>query len=144
MKWNDQRRWKGMEMTKIWRNEGALVKIERLGLKWLANCIEEGEILKRDFDHQDELRFWFQSQKWIQNIKIKKDRSKFHIKDIKGYIDAIIRFPLMKIGIEEMWSWYDRYEIEDMIKKKWERGLQLVDESMKDERRSLSECKMQN
>ena len=51
-----------MEMIKTWRNEDALVMIQILD--------ERGRILKCDFDYQDELRFWFQSQKWIQDVKI--------------------------------------------------------------------------
>ena len=51
----------------------------------------------------------------------KKDGSKYHIKDIKGYIDAIIRLPLLMRIKEE---WFDtrdkedeRYDLEE--KKGW-------------------------
>ena len=44
-----------MEMMKTWRNEYAPMMIQRLD--------QRGRILKCDFDYQDELRFWFWSQK---------------------------------------------------------------------------------
>ena len=59
-----------MEMIKTWGNEDAPVMIQRLDLKRSANCLEEGEILKCNFDHQDELRFRFRSRKWIQDVEI--------------------------------------------------------------------------
>ena len=48
-----------VEMMNTWRNEDSLVKIQRLDLKRSAKCIEEGIILKCDFDYQDELGFWY-------------------------------------------------------------------------------------
>ena len=46
-------------MVKTWRNEDALAKIRRLDLKRLANYIEEGRMLKCDFDYQNKLGFRF-------------------------------------------------------------------------------------
>ena len=44
-------------------------------------------------------------------------------------------------GEENMW--YERQEVKDMIKKS-EIWSQLANESLKDERKALSKCKMQN
>ena len=55
-------------MMKIRRNEYAQVMIQKLDLKRSANCLEEGKILKYNFDHQDEPNFLFQSRKWIQDV----------------------------------------------------------------------------
>ena len=47
-------------------------------------------------------------------------------------------------GRKRRMIWYEKQEVEDMIKRKWERWMQLDEKFVKDERRALSICKMKN
>ena len=76
------------------------------------------------------LNFDFDPENGSKMSKSKKDGSKFHIKDIKGYIDVIIRLPLLMTRKEEWFDMRDkedeRYDLEE--KKGW---VQFIDKSMK-------------
>ena len=81
--------------------------------------------------------FNFDPENGSRMSKFKKDGSKCHIKEIKGYIDVMIRLPLLMTRKEEWFSTRgkedERYDLEE---KKGQ--VQLIEKSMKDERRALS------
>ena len=85
------------------------MKIGRSSLKQSAKCVEEGENLTTKmhlnftFDPQNGSRMW-------KSLNIDQNA-------IIGYIYAMIRLPLVMIGIEKEMC-YEGQEMKDMIKNK--------------------------